>query len=220
MLNVFKSAIKNKANKIYFIVLFVLFIIICFYLNLDDIVYNYYNSKIEAEGITEKSKTILIQEVINLSEKDVKDIKQIHHVINVTTKEMESSLLGTIKFYEIFVDDWKNVNSVIKELDNKGIRCSRAVIGNYYDTLFNNYENIQFVLKISGIFIVIVFSLLFINCWKNIFKNEEKNINILKIIGYRNSKINIVKFNIFIVVSFITFAISFITTKICFIILI
>ncbi len=219
MLNIFKSFIKNKANKIYFIVLFVLFIIICFYLNLDDIAYNYYNSKIEAEGITEKSKTILIQEVINLSEKEVKDIKQIDHVINVTNKEMESSLLGTIKFYEISVDDWKNVNSVIKELDNKGIRCSRAVIGDYYDTLFNNYENIQFVLKISGILIVIVFSLLFINCWKNIFKNEEKNISILKTIGYRNSKINIIKFNIFIVVSFITFVLSFITTKICFIIL-
>lgn len=197
-----------------------LFIIISLYSNLDSIVYNHYDSKIEEMKITEISKTITINDLIDLSENDIKSIKQIKHVIDIQPKEMETSMLGTIKFYEISVDDWKNVNSVIKIFNKNGIRCSRNVSGGAYDILFNGYENIQLVLKATRFIIIIVFSLLLINCWKNILKNEEKNINILKIIGYRNSQINTIKLSIFIVISMIIFFISFIIAKICLTILI
>ena len=220
MLNTFKSVIRNKANRIYFIVLLILFIIICFYSNLDSIIYDYYNSKIESESITEISKTITIEDVIDLSEEDINELKQIKHVVDVQTKKMETSILGTINIYEISVDDWKNVNSVTKTLDKIGIRSTRIAQGGYFDNLFNNYEKIQLVLNIIGIFIFIVFSLLVIICWRNILKNEEKNINILRIIGYRNSKINTIKFTVLIVFSLIIFFLSFIITNGCLTILV
>lgn len=201
--NQVKSILRNKANKIYFIVLFVLFTIFNICLSLDDMAYNYYNSKIETD-LVESAKTITITDSTYLSEDSIQNIKQNEHIVNIYTKSIDLSS-GKIEIYCIEIDNWKNVNSIIKEFDKNGISCMRNLSGLIYDELFNSYENVKIILKIFKYLIFIVDFLLFVTCWKNILKNEEKNINILRIIGYRNSKINTIKFIIPIICSMIMY---------------
>lgn len=207
-----KSILKNKANLIYFIVLFVLFIIFNICLNIDTIVYKYYNSKIETDCM-EAARTITITELINLSEENIQDIKKNKHIENVYNKFIDLSS-GKIEIYCITVDNWANVNSVIKEFDENGINCMRSLSGPVYDALFKSYENIQIIIQVTKISLIIVSILLLISCWKNILKNEEKNINMLKTIGYSNSKIISIKLIIFTIVSMIMYITTNIITNI------
>lgn len=207
-----KSIFKNKANRIYFIVLFVLFMIFNICLNMDTIVYKYYNSKIETDYM-EEARTITITDLINLSEENIQDIKKNKHIENVYNKFIDLSS-GKIEIYCIIIDNWTNVNSVIKEFDENGISCMRNLSGPVYDAVFNSYEKVQIVIQVTKILVIIVSILLLISCWKNILKNEEKNINMLKTIGYSNTKINSIKLIIFIIVSMIMYISTNIITNI------
>ncbi len=209
--NQLKSLYRNKANKIYIIMLFILFLIFNISLKISTIAYNYYNEKIESDYI-DLARNITINDVIELSEEDILEIKKKKHIENIYSEILEIPS-GNIKTYHIWVDDWSNVNSVIKYFDKIGIRCTRSFGGPEYDKLFNSYENAQIILKTTISVVLIINVVLFISCWKNMFRNEEKNINILKIIGYRKSIIERTKIVICVSISLIIYLLTNVVVK-------
>lgn len=150
---------------------------------------------------------------LNLTEKDILSQKVIELIINnrktplkivgVTNNNKENVYIQKDLFaiinnneiynYYVVVDEYQNVDSVIKTLQEKGYYAE------LYDTSklleINEIEKLQLVFKSILIVCGIILGITLFLILKNIMQNEEKNIAILKTIGFNDFKIGIIIFS-------------------------
>ena len=130
-----------------------------------------------------------IRELINSSNK---------LLIETNLKKLEVLLLEyvdlegeEVHIQYLYLDDWKNFEYVNNRLDALGISGSPAVLDEQilesYSTIRNIANTIQYLLIIVSLLVIIV-------CCRNIVKNEQKNIKLLQIFGYKKSKIKQILF--------------------------
>ena len=203
-----KSILRNKSNIIYIIVFVILFAILNIFLNFGTIIDKYYDLKVEErlqsylanfnsednlEEMAEKHKktqrTVLINSVINLTEEDKEKIKKVKYVQDVET-EIIMAGEHQIVLNKIIVDNWKHCQYVEKYFDQKGIEATA-----YEEAeIIENYNTVKKFSNVSQYIIIIMSTIILIVCYKNILKNEEQNIKLLKVIGYTKNKIKIIIF--------------------------
>ena len=170
---------------------------------------NYYNSTIEYndqelsisnillyDESIRKENVVIVPKSLNLKINDTIKIKNdTFTIIDYTDKNtiyMSSNDIEKIKDnndknYIVIVDDYNNSNEVFKKIKKLNLEASVGVL----DT--RKVDNIKKVIERVSIFnnIVIIISIvLIIEIYLYIFKEELKNISLLKILGYKNSIIN------------------------------
>lgn len=212
-----KSILRNRVNKLYIIVFFILFTILNFSLNLGNIIDRYYDEKVkdflqENAEIAEKyeyGKTYeeceewfrTVQITSNngeLSKDEINKIKVIKNVEDFKIRVCEYSQLDIIIQTKcVIVDDWRNCTYVEKQLDKMGYTV-------YTDNQFiEEYMTVRTYSDLVSELILIVVITIFIICYKNILNNEKENIELLSIMGYTKNQIRIIKANSLIVLTLI-----------------
>ena len=113
-------------------------------------------------------------------------------------------------YINILVKQYKNVSNVIEKLNNNGINAN--LLDSSFQAEINELRKIQTISFNFSIFLFAILLVILFYIIKDIFNNEEKNIAILKILGYKVSYIvNILyaRLSIILSITFITLFILF-----------
>lgn len=205
MKNQIKSVLRNKSNIIYIFTFVILFAILNVALTIRPLVDQYFDNIVEEYSntlqtqlnkissyenikIDELAKTIQISK--ELTDEQKTEIENIKHVERLEIQKID--LEGEeVHIQYLYLDDWKNFEYVNNRLDALGISGSPAVLDEQilesYSTIRNIANTIQYLLIIVSLLVIIV-------CCRNIVKNEQKNIKLLQIFGYKKSKIKQILF--------------------------
>jgi len=203
MKNELKSVLRNKSNLIYIIIFSILFVVLNIFLNVGRIIDDFFDMKIneyiktasqeDSEMNSEKIdlkkiiRTIQTTDGKELDEEQKQKLKKMKHVQMIESEDTEVGDVS-ITINNIVIDDWKNCADIQKYLDNQGI-------DNYVDTIgmdekiFENYKILKNFSKIMKYTIIILSIAILSVCCKNILKNEEENLKLLNILGYKRNKI-------------------------------
>ncbi len=101
--------------------------------------------------------------------------------------------------YNVVVDKYINLNNVLNKLEDQG--CIVSLYSSHIEI-----KNINIIQKIFNYILLFSLIIIFIALYymiKNMFYNEEKNLAVLKSIGYKNNQLSIIIFvRIFLVLMF------------------
>lgn len=201
-----KSMLRNKSNRKYIIILFIMFIFLNIGINLSYIIDSYYDIKLReiADDETIDSLKIIdispgaiidesgISHSLALTNEQQEYIKKVKYVIDFKAETME--FLGTtFNTYKTYVDDWKHVSYVKNVLDKQGIETG------FYRASFNiqifmeNYANIQVIVYVIKYAIIIITIIIIFIIYKNIIKNQVDDLKLLSVLGYKPRQIRKIK---------------------------
>lgn len=209
--NELKSIFRDRKNLIYIIVFTIMSAMLSISLNMKNIINNHYDNKIneyieianqslKEEDIDEYWKRKInyqelirtVQPMSKISDEQKNELKKMKHVQEIRCEEIKT-ITKTVKVNYIIVDDWKNRESVQKYLNSQGINSwvdSMAI----EDKFFENYKIITNFSDFIKYIIIIISIVVLIVCCKNIIKNEKKNYELLKILGYKKNNIRFITF--------------------------
>lgn len=218
--NELKSVLRNKNNLIYIITFSILFVVLNISLNVGTIIDNFFDKKIDEHVRTvyqEYSKIngeeIELEKIIRtiqttngkeLEEEQKQKLKKMEHVQAIERQVIEMNTTSITINY-IIVDDWKNCEYIQKYLDNQGIDTYVDTIG-IDKELLENYKILRSFSEIIKYVIIIISIAILTVCCKNIVKNEEENLKLLNVFGYKRNKIKNIIISQLLVLLFIGLA--------------
>ena len=206
---IIKSILRNKSNRIYIFVFCILFFILNFMVNVNSIVDNFYDTKINiAEEFELTSRTLYIEDNIDLSEQDINNILHMEHVEDFFVEKKE---YGELEFSikTIIVNNWKNCQDIINKFDENGVKVRRQYGGITFDNLVEQYHYVKNILKVIIWVAYIICICMFTISYKNIINNEKVNLKMLNVFGYTNMQLNILRIMSLLVLTSIGFILGY-----------
>ena len=201
-----KAMLRNKSNRKYIIILFIMFIFLNIGINLSYMIDSYYDMKLRELADDE---TINDLKIINISPGAIIDESGISHTLTLTNEQQEyikkvkyvidfkvetTEFLGTtFNTYKTYVDDWRHVSYVKNVLDKQGIDTG------FYQASFNiqifmvNYANIQVFVNVIKYAIIVITIIIILTIYKNIIKNQVDDLKLLTVLGYKPRQIRKIK---------------------------
>lgn len=201
-----KAMLRNKSNRKYIIILFIMFIFLNIGINLSYIIDSYYDIKLReiADDETIDSLKIIdispgaiidesgISHSLALTNEQQEYIKKVKYVIDFKAETME--FLGTtFNTYKTYVDDWKHIDYVKNVLDKQGIDTNE-VGGSLTIQLFvQNYANVQTIANVIKYAVIIITIVIIFIIYKNLIKNQEDDLKLLSVLGFKPRQIRKIK---------------------------
>ena len=201
-----KAMLRNKSNRKYIFVLFTMFIFLNIGINLSYLIDSYYDIKLREiadDATIESLKEINLRSYVEVNEdgteyrftltnEQQEEIKKIKYVVDFKSGTWE--FLGTTyNIYKIYVDDWKHIDYVKNVLDKQGIDTNE-VGGSLTIQLFvQNYANVQTIANVIKYAVIIITIVIIFIIYKNLIKNQENDLNLLSVLGFKPKQIRKIK---------------------------
>lgn len=201
-----KAMLRNKSNRKYIFVLFIMFIFLNIGINLSDLIDSYFDLKLREiadDATIESLKEINLRSYVEVNEDGIaykftltneqqEEIKKIKYVVDFKSGTWE--FLGTTyNIYKIYVDDWKHIDYVKNVLDKQGIDTNE-VGGSLTIQLFvQNYANVQTIANVIKYAVIIITIVIIFIIYKNLIKNQENDLKLLSVLGFKPRQIRKIK---------------------------
>ncbi len=224
-----KAMLRNKSNRKYIVILFIMFIFLNIGINLTYIIDRYYDIKLKE--IADDATIDALKEIrvspgagidedgivhsLSLTNEQQENIKKTKYVIDFKAETWE--FLGvTYNIYKFHVDDWKHVGYVKNVLDKQGI--DTGVYGGSLNiqVFMENFFKVRSFANVIKYVIIIMTILIIFIIYKNLIKNQEDDLKLLSVLGYKPRQIRKIKFANLLTITAISWLIGIIVLVILF----